>query len=137
MKINYFSVPGIIEDKFTANDLNQVIADYYGFPVEVMSSRSRKGEYVEARQIAFYWLNVHFGYSLAEAGMFLGGRDHATGSYSIQMVDTQYAIDGKLKTTFDFIRDNVEHKIKRIRPYNGRGEVILKNLPYASNITKK
>lgn len=133
MKINYFAIPGFSVERYTPEMLKLDIATFYNIPVEMMSSRSRKREFVEARAMAFYWLNVHFGLSLAESGMFLGARDHATGTHGIQTIDAQYKLDKQLKMRFDSLKDIVKPKIRRLKPYNGRGEVLLKNLEYSQN----
>lgn len=135
MKINYFAVPGlpVLPKMYNADNLLSDIADYYQVPLSAMSSRSRKTEFVEARQMAFYWLNLHFGYSLQESGAYLGGRDHATGTYSIQTIDNLYPKSHGIKTRFDAIWNIVKPKVKRLKPYSGNHNIVLRNIPYGDD----
>jgi chromosomal replication initiation ATPase DnaA len=136
MNINYFAVPGLPTERYTPEMLKIDIANYYNIPPSQMHSKCRKKEFVEARQVAFYWLNIHFGLSLAEAGAFLGGRDHSTGTHSIRIIDEQYIIDRELRKRFDDLRSIVKPKIRRLKPYNGRVEALLKNLEYSEDHIK-
>ena len=73
-------------DKFVKNTarevsieyIQKVVCDYFDLPIELMKSKTRKREVVQARQIAMYFSKKMTKSSLANIGMHCGGKDHAT-----------------------------------------------------------
>ena len=73
-------------DKFVKNTarevsidyIQKVVCDYFSLPLELMKSKTRKREVVQARQIAMYFSKSLTKSSLATIGMHCGGKDHAT-----------------------------------------------------------
>lgn len=129
--MNYFSAPGVISsEEYTPEMLKIDIANFYGFDPKFMTHSSRKKDFVEARYVAFYWLKMYFGFSLEESGMFLGGRDHATGTHAIRVVDDQYGVSGGFRKKFDGVAEVVKPKIRRLQLRITGAPTVLKNLPY-------
>ena len=72
-------------DKFVKNTarevsieyIQKVVCDYFDLPIELMKSKTRKREVVQARQIAMYFSKKMTKSSLANIGMHCGGKDHA------------------------------------------------------------
>lgn len=133
--MNPYVIPGITsQNGYSPEDLKTDIANYYGFDPKFMTHKSRKEEYVEARYMAFYYMKMYFGYSLVEAGAFLGGRDHSTGSHALKYVDGQYAVSGSFKKKFEELNSIVTPKIKRVRKTPIGKIVELQNVPYSDDI---
>jgi chromosomal replication initiator protein len=73
-------------DKFVKNTarevsidyIQKVVCDYFDLPIELLKSKTRKREVVQARQIAMYFAKKMTKSSLANIGMHCGGKDHAT-----------------------------------------------------------
>lgn len=73
-------------DKFVKNTarevsidyIQKVVCDYFDLPIELLKSKTRKREVVQARQIAMYFAKQMTKSSLANIGMHCGGKDHAT-----------------------------------------------------------
>jgi chromosomal replication initiator protein len=73
-------------DKFVKNTarevsveyIQKVVCDYFDLAIEVLKSKTRKREVVQARQIAMYLSKKLTKSSLASIGEQCGGKDHAT-----------------------------------------------------------
>lgn len=82
-------------DKFVKNTarevsidyIQKVVSDYFNMPVELMKSKTRKREIVQARQIAMYFSKKLTKSSLASIGMQCGGKDHATVLHACKTVN--------------------------------------------------
>lgn len=68
--------------EITAEQILNSTAEYYGFTVEELMSKSRNRTLVTARQIAMYLLRELTEMSLPKIGQALGGRDHTTVIYA-------------------------------------------------------
>lgn len=73
-------------DKFVKNTarevsidyIQKVVCDYFDLPIEMLKSKTRKREVVQARQISMYFSKKMTKSSLASIGAHCGGKDHAT-----------------------------------------------------------
>ena len=82
-------------DKFVKNTarevsidyIQKVVSDYFNMPVELMKSKTRKREIVQARQISMYFSKKLTKSSLASIGMQCGGKDHATVLHACKTVN--------------------------------------------------
>jgi chromosomal replication initiator protein len=82
-------------DKFVKNTakevsidyIQKVVCDYFDMPIELMKSKTRKREVVQARQIAMYFSKKMTKSSLANIGMNCGGKDHATVLHACRTVN--------------------------------------------------
>lgn len=135
--MNPYAIPGLpSSDRYTPEDLKIDIANYYKFDPKFMTHKSRKETFVEARYMAFYYMKMYFGYSLVEAGAFLGGRDHSTGTHALRVLDGQYAVSGAFKKRFEELSSLVVPKIKRVKKRTGGILVELQNIPYSDDIDR-
>ena len=82
-------------DKFVKNNarevsidyIQKVVCDYFKLPIELLKSKTRKREVVQARQIAMYFAKSLTKSSLANIGMHCGGKDHATVLHACKTVN--------------------------------------------------
>ncbi len=82
-------------DKFVKNTarevsidyIQKVVCDYFDLPIELMKSKTRKREVVQARQIAMFFSKKMTKSSLASIGMQCGGKDHATVLHACRTVN--------------------------------------------------
>ena len=58
--------------------IQKVVCDYFDLPIEMLKSKTRKREVVQARQISMYFSKKMPKSSLANIGAHCGGKDHAT-----------------------------------------------------------
>lgn len=82
-------------DKFVKNTarevsidyIQKVVCDYFDLPIELLKSKTRKREIVQARQIAMYFAKKMTKSSLANIGLHCGGKDHATVLHACRTVN--------------------------------------------------
>jgi chromosomal replication initiator protein len=92
-------------DKFVKNTtrevsidfIQKVVSDYFDLPIELMKSKTRKREVVQARQIAMYFSKSLTKSSLANIGMHCGGKDHATVLHACRTVNNLMDTDKKFR----------------------------------------
>lgn len=102
-------------DKFVKNTVREVsieyiqkvVCDYFELSVEMLKSKTRKREIVQARQISMYFAKQMTKSSLANIGANCGGKDHATVLHAFKTVNNLIETDKRFKS---FI-DDIEKKI--------------------------
>ena len=77
--------------------IQKLVCEYFEVPIEMVKSKTRKREIVQARQISMYLAKLHTKTSLKSIGAFFGGRDHSTVIYACQTVDDLIDTDKKFK----------------------------------------
>jgi chromosomal replication initiator protein len=88
-------------DKFVKNTarevsidyIQKVVCDYFDLPIELLKSKTRKREIVQARQIAMYFAKKMTKSSLAHIGLHCGGKDHATVLHACRTVNNLQETD--------------------------------------------
>ena len=112
-------------DKFVKNTAREVsidyiqkmVCDYFDLPIELLKSKTRKREVVQARQIAMYFAKKMTKSSLANIGMHCGGKDHATVLHACKTVNNligsikSLTIDHIKKTIKDLTRHEIRNSI--------------------------
>ena len=88
--------------------IQKVVSDYFSIPVDLMHSKTRKREIVQARQIAMYFSKILTKSSLATIGSQIGGKDHATVLHACKTVNNLSETDKRFRV---FIED-IEKKLK-------------------------
>jgi len=78
--------------------IQKLVCEYFEVPVDMVKSKVRKREIVQARQISMYLAKSHTKSSLKSIGAFFGGRDHSTVIYACQTVEDLIETDKKFKT---------------------------------------
>jgi len=92
-------------DKFVKNTarevsidyIQKVVCDYFDLPIELLKSKTRKREVVQARQIAMYFAKKMTKSSLANIGMHCGGKDHATVLHACRTVNNLQETDKQFR----------------------------------------
>lgn len=88
--------------------IQKLVCEYFEVPVEMVKSKTRKREIVQARQISMYLAKSHTKTSLKSIGAFFGGRDHSTVIYACQTVEDLIDTDKKFKA---YVAD-IQKKLK-------------------------
>ncbi len=78
--------------------IQKVVCDYFDLPIELLKSRTRKREVVQARQIAMFFAKKMTKSSLANIGMHCGGKDHATVLHACRTVNNLQETDKQFRT---------------------------------------
>jgi chromosomal replication initiator protein len=88
--------------------IEKLDCDYFEVPIEMVRSKTRKREIVQARQISMYLAKNYTKSSLKTIGAFFGGRDHSTVIYACQTVGDLIDTDKKFK---GYVHD-IQRKLK-------------------------
>ena len=88
--------------------IQKLVCEYFEVPADMVKSKTRKREIVQARQISMYLAKSLTKSSLKSIGQFFGGRDHSTVIYACQTVDDLIDTDKKFK---GYVQD-IQKKLK-------------------------
>ncbi len=96
-------------DKFVKNTarevsidyIQKVVCDYFDLPIELLKSKTRKREIVQARQIAMFFAKKMTKSSLASIGAHCGGKDHATVLHACRTVNNLQETDKHFRKYLD------------------------------------
>ena len=102
-------------DKFVKNTarevsidyIQKVVCDYFDLPIELLKSKTRKREVVQARQIAMFFAKKMTKSSLANIGMHCGGKDHATVLHACKTVNNLVETDKRFRTYVDELEKKI------------------------------
>jgi len=84
-----------------------VVCNVMGINQEELVSSSRKRKLSIARCIISYFLRKNTSLTLLEIGRMLGGRDHSTILYQVQMYKDLYDTDKSFRSLADKIRSRI------------------------------
>lgn len=79
--------------------IQRVVCDYFELSLDVLHSKSRKREIVQARQIAMYLAKSYTKNSLQNIGQQIGRRDHATVLHACKTVNNLMDTDKSFKSS--------------------------------------
>jgi len=83
-----------IDDKpLTVDDILETVCSHFNVTSSAVSSRSRKHEYVIARQVSMYLAQKYTKMPASRIGKLVGGRDHSTVIHSCTKVEQRLKID--------------------------------------------
>lgn len=102
-------------DKFVKNTarevsidyIQKVVCDYFDLPIELLKSKTRKREVVQARQIAMYFAKQMTKSSLANIGAHCGGKDHATVLHACKTVNNLVDTDKRFRGYVDDLHKKI------------------------------
>lgn len=92
----------------TVERIRDIVCDYFSLSVDAISTKSRKREVVQARQIAMYLSKQMTKNSLSSIGDLIGQRDHATVLHACKIVGDLIEIDKSFRSS---VRE-IEEKLK-------------------------
>lgn len=103
-------------DKFVKNTsreisidyIQKVVSDYFNIPIDMINSKTRKREIVQARQISMFFSKKFTKSSLATIGIHCGNKDHATVLHACRTVNNLIDTDKQFRVYVD----DIEKKIK-------------------------
>jgi chromosomal replication initiator protein len=88
--------------------IQKVVCDYFNLSPDLLQSKTRKREIVQARQIAMYFSKALTKSSLASIGALIGGKDHATVLHACKTVNNLMDTDKRFKSQIE----TIEKKLK-------------------------
>ncbi len=81
--------------------IQKVVCDYFSMDIDILQSKSRKRNVVQARQIAMFFAKRFTKASLATIGTQIGKRDHATVLHACKTVGNLSETDRQFKSYVD------------------------------------
>ena len=93
----------------TVEKIRDTVCDYFSLSVDAISTKSRKREVVQARQIAMYLSKQLTKNSLSSIGLAIGQRDHATVLHACKIVTDLMDIDKNFRLSVN----EIQEKLKR------------------------
>ncbi len=88
--------------------IEKVVCNYFNVAVDMIQSKTRKREIVQARQVAMYFSKSLTKASLATIGSQIGGKDHATVLHACKTVNNLIETDKSFRLQID----EIEKKLK-------------------------
>ncbi len=88
--------------------IQKVVCTYYNIGLEMLQSKTRKREIVQARQVAMFFSKSMTKSSLATIGSQIGGKDHATVLHACKTVNNLIETDKRFRLQVD----EIEKKLK-------------------------
>ena len=83
----------IDDNPLTIDDILDSVCNHFSVTVAAVNGRSRKREYVEARQVSMYLAQKYTKMPASRIGKLLGGRDHSTVIHSCTKVNQRMTTD--------------------------------------------
>jgi chromosomal replication initiator protein len=99
-------------DKFVKNTtreisvdfIQKVVCDYFDMPIELLKSKTRKREIVQARQLTMFFAKKMTKNSLAAIGAQCGNKDHATVLHACRTVSNLAETDKRFRVFVDDLK---------------------------------
>ncbi|MFM7216504.1 MAG: chromosomal replication initiator protein DnaA [Bacteroidota bacterium] len=92
--------------------IQKVVCDYFDLPIEMLKSKTRKRQVVQARQIAMYFAKSMTKSSLSSIGAHCGGKDHATVLHACRTVNNLIETDKKFKASVQELQKKISINAK-------------------------
>lgn len=95
-------------EPLTIDDILDSVCAHFGVTVSEVRGKSRKKDYVVARQVAMYLAQKHTKMPASRIGKLIGGRDHSTVIYGCAQIDKRM----KVETAFAEEVESIEISFK-------------------------
>lgn len=103
------SVASEKKSTLTIDQIQTIVAEYFGISPDMLRSKSKKKEFVMARQVAMYFSKKLTNASLKTIGLNFGGRDHTTVIHALQAVEEQMK-DNSFVDMLSSIQRKIEYR---------------------------
>ncbi|MEA3317028.1 MAG: helix-turn-helix domain-containing protein, partial [Bacteroidota bacterium] len=94
--------------EISIHDIQKIVSGYFNMSSDMLQSKTRKREIVQARQIAMYFSKTLTKSSLASIGAQIGGKDHATVLHACKTINNLIDTDKQFKNQIS----DIEKKLK-------------------------
>ncbi|MGE0078791.1 MAG: chromosomal replication initiator protein DnaA [Bacteroidales bacterium] len=93
----------------TIDYIQKIVCEYFGLPTDVLQTKTRKREIVQARQIAMYFSKGLTKSSLSTIGSVIGSKDHATVLHACKTVNNLMDTDKRFKSQIEDIEKRLKY----------------------------
>lgn len=101
-------VPKVISSGRLTEDIQRLVAHYYGVKRTEILSERRTAKVVKARQVAMYLTKKLTSRSLPEIGRRFGGRDHTTVLHAVRKIEGLVARDTALRDEVESLKRQLQ-----------------------------
>ncbi len=81
------------DEPLTIDDIKEKVGEHFNVTVQNIGSRSRKREFVVARQVCMYFAQKYTKMPASRIGKLIGGRDHSTVIHSCTQIEQRLKAD--------------------------------------------
>lgn len=81
------------DEPLTVDDIMENVCTHFNVTTAAVNGKSRKRDYVVARQVAMYLAQKHTKMPASRIGKLIGGRDHSTVIYSCSQIEKRMKVD--------------------------------------------
>jgi chromosomal replication initiator protein len=99
------------KEPLTVNDIIDSVCSHYNVTPVNINCRSRKKDYVTARQVTIYLAQKYTKMPATRIGKLVGGRDHSTVIYSCNQVEQRIKYDKKFLNEITTIENSFKDRI--------------------------
>jgi len=99
-----------IDIEVSIDYIQKTVAAHYNISLEDLKSKSRKREFVTARQVAMFFVKQYTNHSLKSIGHYFGGRDHSTVIHALQAVNDMLDTAPRFKLSFTELQRKIQCK---------------------------
>ncbi len=100
-----------IDDKpLTVDEIIETVCNHYKVSLSSVSSRSRKKEFVMARQVSMYLAQKYTKMPASRIGKLVGGRDHSTVIHSCSKIESLLKVDKSFYAELSSIENSFKLK---------------------------
>ncbi|MCB9226159.1 MAG: chromosomal replication initiator protein DnaA [Chitinophagales bacterium] len=91
--------------------IQKIVCEYFDVPIEKLKEKTRKRQFVQARQLSMYLAKNYTKNSLKVIGKYFGGRDHSTVIHSCQSIKDLLDTDPDFKESVEEIQKKIQMNI--------------------------
>ena len=91
----------------STEQIQKIVAAYYGLKVSELKSAKRHKALVLARQVAMYLTRILTSHSYPDIGQQFGGKDHSTIIHAIKKIDKLIIEDHQLRSTIEDLKKSL------------------------------
>ena len=102
------------DNPLTVDEIIESVCQHYNVTPANINSRSRKKDFVMARQVAVYLAQKYTKLPASRIGRLVGGRDHSTVIYSCNQVERRMKIDQKFLSEITSIENSFRSRTQVI-----------------------
>ena len=100
-------VGGDFSTDITVEDVVRRVSEISKISEKEIVGKSRKMEIAEARQLSMYLCRDILGTSLANIGVYFGGRDHTTVIHAVKTIDKKRTKDDRIENTINSLKQEL------------------------------
>ena len=94
--------------RLSIDRIQEIVADEFNIPSDLLRSKTRKRDIAEPRQIAMYLSTEYSKLTLKAIGLQFGGRDHTTVIHAREKISEKMKVNPNLQDTIEKLKRKIE-----------------------------